>query len=69
MLKERIVGKEKNAEGVGGGGGDKKVILSKSTLHKSLTTKQAKKNDISKQHSKQAIRQGKLRNKKLQNVC
>ena len=52
-----------------GGGGDKKVILSKSTLHKSLTTKQAKKNDISKQHSKQAIRQGKLRNKKLQNVC
>ena len=47
------------------GGGDKKVILSKSTLHKSLTTKQAKKNDISKQHSKQAIRQGKLRNKKI----
>ena len=28
---------------------------------KSLTTKLAKKNDISKQHSKQAIRQGKLR--------
>ena len=69
MLKERIVGKEKKMRKGLGGGGDKKVILSKSTLHKSLTTKQAKKNDISKQHSKQAIRQGKLRNKKLQNVC
>ena len=30
-------------------------------LHKSLTTKQAKENDISKQHSKQAIRQEKVR--------
>ena len=30
-------------------------------LQKSLTTRQAKKYDISKQHSKQAIRQGKLR--------
>ena len=52
------MGREKIRRGEGGG---KIVILSNSTLHKSLTTEQEKKNDISKQHSKQAIRQGTLR--------
>ena len=58
---------------IGRGGGGKIVILSThSLLHKSLTTKQAtskkkkkrkkeRKNDVRKQHIKQAIGQGKLR--------
>ena len=57
MLIERIVGREKNAEGVGGGGGER-VILSNSSSTQIPNHKTGKKkNDISKQHSKQAIRQ------------
>ena len=68
-VKQRIVGKEKK-QGAGKGG-VKIVILSTSTStqipnHK-ISKKRKKKNDVSKQHSKQAIRQGSW--EKLQNVC
>ena len=56
LKKELLVGKKK------GGGGDKIVILSTSTSTQIPNHKTSKnKNDISKQHSKQAITQGKLR--------
>ena len=56
-LKQRIVGKEKNREG-----GGKIVILSTSTSTQIPNHKTSKKkHDMSKQLSKQAIRQGKLR--------
>ena len=59
------MGREKNTE-AGAGGGDKIVTLSNSTStqipnQKTSKNKKTKNNDISKQHSKQAIRQGKLR--------
>ena len=64
-MKERIVGREKrNREGGrkdGGGGEGKIVILATSTSTQIPNHKTSKKNDMSKQHSKQAIRQGKLR--------
>ena len=49
---------KKNREGEGGGG--KIVILSTSTSTQIPKHKTSKENDISKQHSKLAIRQGKL---------
>ena len=46
----------------GGGGVDRnKKFCLQPHLHKARTTKRTKKNDIGKQLSKQAIRQGKLR--------
>ena len=55
VLKKKLwVGKK---IGSGGGGGGKIVIQSTSTSTRILATKQAKKNDITNQHSKQ----GKLR--------
>ena len=56
-VKQRIVGKEK----IGKGGEGKIVILPTST------STQIPQHKTSKKHSKQAIRQGKLR--KIQNVC
>ena len=56
-VKKRIVGREKNR-----GGGGKIVILSTSTSTQIPNYKTSKKkNDISKQHSKQATRQEKFR--------
>ena len=60
-VKERIMGREKIGNG-GRGGGGKIVILSTATSPKIPNHKTTpKKYGISKQHSKQAIRQGKLR--------
>ena len=55
MKKEWWVGKKIRR------GGDKIVILSNSTSTQIPYHKTSKKNDISKKHSKQAIKQGKLR--------
>ena len=63
-IKEKIVGRDKKyREGGREGEWGKTVILYKnpSPQNKQKKNKRKKKNDISKKHSKQAIRQGKLR--------
>ena len=52
-VEERIVGRDKKYREGGG-----KIVILSTLLHKSLTTKQAKEEEISKQNSKQAIIQG-----------
>ena len=71
MLNKELWVRKKIGRGRGGGGVKIVILSTHSLLHKSLTTKQAtskkkkkkkeRKNDISKQHIKQAIGQGKLR--------
>ena len=53
---KKNIGREGGGRGVG-----KIVILSTSTSTQIRNRKTSQKNDISKQHNKQAIRQGKLR--------
>ena len=56
------MGKEKNREAGEGGGGGKIVIIFTSTSPQIPNHKtRKKKHDINKHHTKQAVRQGKLR--------